>query len=172
MLNRENIDYVVVGGLAVNFHGLPRTTMDMDLILQISEDEIPKLAEFLARKGFQVSASGLKRAFEEKTHCTIPDKRSMFRLDIKGIYSEADRRTFERRILFKYKGTKIYIAAAEDLIASKLLYGGEQDLKDAEGIYIRQLGKLDMKYLERICREMGVSGELAKIRRKVKSGSR
>jgi len=29
-----------------------------------------------------------------------------------------------------------------------------------------------MKYLERICREMGVSGELAKIRRKVKSGSR
>lgn len=62
----------------------------------------------------------------------------------------------------------MYIATAEDLIASKLLYGSEQDLKDAEAIYIRQFEKLDMKYLEKICKEMGVSRELAKLKRKLK----
>jgi hypothetical protein len=142
--------------------------MDLDLILRISEDEIPKLAEFLTRKDFWVNAEELKTALREKTHCTILDKKSLFRLDIKGIYTEADRRTFERRIPFEYKGIKIYIATAEDLIASKLLYGSEQDMKDAEAIYIRQFEKLDMKYLEKICKEMGVSRELAKLKRKLK----
>jgi hypothetical protein len=41
-------------------------------------------------------------------------------------------------------------------------------LKDAEAIYIRQFEKLDMKYLEKICKEMGVSRELAKLKRKLK----
>jgi hypothetical protein len=89
-LNREKIGYVLVGGLAVSFHGLPRTTMDLDLILRISEDEIPKLAEFLTRKDFWVNAEELKTALREKTHCRILDKKSLFRLDIKGIYTEAD----------------------------------------------------------------------------------
>jgi len=163
-LDRESIGYVMVGGLVVNFHGLPRTTMDIDLILQIKEEDMPKLAEFLSRNDFFVSVEDLRRALKERSHCTVQDKRSMFRLDIRGIYNEMDKRTFERRTSFKYKGTEIYMASAEDTIANKLLFGSEQDLKDAEGIYIRQLGKLDMKYLEKICREMGVEEELAKMK--------
>ena len=30
-LNSAGIDYLVVGGLAVNFHGIPRMTYDMDI---------------------------------------------------------------------------------------------------------------------------------------------
>jgi hypothetical protein len=32
-LNGEEVEYVVVGGLAVLFYGIPRTTMDIDLII-------------------------------------------------------------------------------------------------------------------------------------------
>jgi len=164
-LGRARIGHVMVDSLAVNFHGLPRTTMDIDLILQIKEEDAPKLAEFLSRNDFFASAEGLRRALKERSHCTVQDKRSMFRLDIKGIYNEMDKRTFERGISFKYRGTEICIASPEDIIANKLVFGSEQDLKDAEGIFIRQLGKLDLEYLGEICREMGVEDELAGLKR-------
>ena len=155
--------------MVVNFYGLPRTTMDMDLILQIGEDEMPKLVDFLRRNDFFADIEDMKAALKERTHCTVQDKKSMIRLDIKGIYNEMDRRTFERRRSFRYGGTRIYIASAEDTIANKLVFGREQDLRDAEGIFIRQRRKLEMKYLEKICREMGVTKELVELKRKARA---
>ena len=32
-LNESGVDYLVVGGLAVNFHGIPRMTYDIDLMI-------------------------------------------------------------------------------------------------------------------------------------------
>jgi hypothetical protein len=64
-------------------------------------------------------------------------------------------------------GTKIYLASPEDTIANKLVFGSEQDVKDAEGIYARQLESLDMEYLEEICRNMGVYGDFIKMKEMV-----
>ena len=47
------------------------------------------------------------------------------------------------------------------------MYGSEQDVKDAEGIYARQLPNLDLRYLEKICDEMGVGQELALVRKRI-----
>lgn len=165
-LDREGIEYVMVGGLVVNFYGIPRTTMDIDMILQIGEDDVPKLVDFLSRNDFFASAEDMRKALGERSHCSVQDKRSMIRLDLKGMYNEMDRRTFSRRRTFEYKGIRIYITSPEDIIANKLVFGSEQDLKDAEGIYIRQRGKLDERYLEGICREMEVQEELEELRRK------
>jgi len=52
------------------------------------------------------------------------------------------------------------------------LFGSEQDLKDAEGIYLRQLGRLEMDYLERICGEMGVQEQLAELKRRAEATER
>ncbi|KXB03208.1 hypothetical protein AKJ45_02220 [candidate division MSBL1 archaeon SCGC-AAA261F19] len=171
-LNKENIDYVLVGGLAVNFHGVPRTTMDIDIILNIGEGRIPKLVNFLIQNDFLADAEDIEDALRESSHCTIHDKRSMIRLDIKGVYGEMDRRTLERRRSFEYGGIKIQIASPEDTIASKLLFGSEQDLKDAEGIYIRQHEKLDMEYLEETCKELGVGGEFKYLKKRVEETNR
>ena len=39
---------------------------------------------------------------------------------------------------------EFYVASPEDMIANKLVFGSEQDIKDAEGIYVRQFDNLDM----------------------------
>ena len=39
-LNEKEIDYVVVGGVAVMYHGVPRSTVDIDFIFQIDDAEI------------------------------------------------------------------------------------------------------------------------------------
>lgn len=167
-LNKEKIDYVIVGGLAVIFYGIPRTTMDVDIMLQIKEAKIPRFIEFLKKNDFFASAEDMKTALKEKTHCTTEDKKSMIRLDVKGLYNETDKRTFFRRIDFIHRGTRVYLASPEDTLANKLVFEGQQDLKDALGIYVRQVEKLDMNYLDEISSKMGVSRKLEKLKKRVR----
>ena len=166
-LNEEKEVYVVVGGLAVLFYGVPRTTMDIDIIITMDVGETRRFAEFLNENDFFADEEDIKTAFEEKTHATIEDKTSMARLDIKGIYGENDRITLERRSKVSLADFEFYVASPEDTIANKLLFGSEQDVKDAEGIYVRQFDNLDMAYLEKRCKKLGVYEEFLTMKRRV-----
>ncbi|HIH97895.1 MAG TPA: hypothetical protein HA346_02675 [Thermoplasmata archaeon] len=64
------------------------------------------------------------------------------------------------------RDTPIYIASPEDTLANKLLFGSEQDIKDAEGIWVRQRN-LDIKYLEGRCRTLGVWEEFVEMKKRV-----
>jgi len=46
-LNEEKIKYIVVGGMAVNFLGVPRMTYDIDLLLYLEDKNLRKFAIFL-----------------------------------------------------------------------------------------------------------------------------
>jgi len=46
-LNTFGVEYILIGGYAVILHGLPRTTMDMDLMLKMNEQNIRKFREAL-----------------------------------------------------------------------------------------------------------------------------
>jgi len=91
----------------------------------------------------------------------------MARLDIKGIYGENDRITLERRREVSSAGFAFFVASPEDAVANKLLFGSEQDVKDAEGIYARQFENLDMAYLEKRCKKLGVYEEFLTMKKRV-----
>jgi len=166
-LNEEGAEYVVVGGLAVLFYGVPRTTMDIDIIITMDVDKTRRFVEFLNENDFFADEEDIKTAFVEKSHATIEDKTSMARLDIKGIYGENDRITLERRRRVSLADFAFYVASPEDTIANKLLFGSEQDVKDAEGIYARQFENMDMAYLEKRCERLGVYEEFLMMKRRV-----
>jgi len=166
-LKEEKAVYVVVGGLAVLFYGIPRTTLDVDIIIGMDLAGIKRFVGFLKENDFFADEEDIKRAFEEKSHLTIEDKSTMIRLDIKGIYSENDRLTLKRRRKVNLADFEFYVASPEDLIANKLLFGSEQDIKDAEGIYVRQFDNLDMAYLEERCKNLDVYEEFLVMKRRV-----
>lgn len=47
-LNRAEVEYVVVGGLAAVFHGVPLVTRDIDICLPLSEANLLRLERALA----------------------------------------------------------------------------------------------------------------------------
>lgn len=47
-LNDEGVDYVVVGGFAVNLHGLIRATEDLDLFIRPDRENVARLRRALA----------------------------------------------------------------------------------------------------------------------------
>ena len=45
--NQHNVEYVLIGGYAVILHGLPRTTLDMDIVVKLDEANIRKFKQAL-----------------------------------------------------------------------------------------------------------------------------
>jgi predicted nucleotidyltransferase len=52
-LDDQNIDFLVVGGLAVNFHGIPRMTYDIDLMIRLEPSNIEKAVSVLSNWGYR-----------------------------------------------------------------------------------------------------------------------
>ena len=155
-LNKHDIDYVIVGGFAVLFYGNPRTTMDIDYVIQLNDENIPELIKFLQENGFHADEYDMRTAIKEKSHCTVEDKETMFRLDIKGVYSEMDERALRNKRKVEINDIAIWIASPEDTIANKLVFAREQDINDALGVYVRQYELLDMDYLENTAKRIGI----------------
>lgn len=48
-LEREAVDYALIGGVAVNFHGIPRTTEDLDFFVRPTSENIERLRSALRK---------------------------------------------------------------------------------------------------------------------------
>ena len=167
ILEEEELVYVIVGGIAVSAWGNIRTTRDIDIMLLLNEGDANELEVALKRERFSIQAEDIVDALNQRSHFTIFDEVSEYHLDAKGIYSENDRLTLTKRRKVSLADFEFYVASPEDLIANKLLFGSEQDIKDAEGIYARQLDNLDMAYLEGRCKSLGVYEELFALKKRV-----
>jgi len=51
-LDRAGIDYIIVGGVAVNLYGYSRFTGDIDIILALNEKNIEKLDKLMHKLGY------------------------------------------------------------------------------------------------------------------------
>jgi len=165
-LNKNSINYVIVGGFAVLFYGNPRTTMDIDYVIELADENITELIQFLEQNGFHADEYDMRTAFKEKSHCTVEDKETLFRLDIKGVYGDMDERALRNKRLVKLDGSSVWIASPENTILNKLVFAREQDIKDALGILVRQYDSLDKVYLEETAKKIGVYDMLRELNKK------
>ena len=144
-LNRLEIDYLVVGGLAVNFHGIPRLTYDIDLMISLDPDNILKLINKLSEWGYKPKApiDAKELADEKKRTLWIHDK-GMKALNFYAenlpigeidilLDSPVPYRTLrERAVAFIIDGEKVPTLSIHDLIDLKLKAGRKQDLSDVD----------------------------------------
>jgi len=167
-LNEHGIEYSLVGGATLPLLGSPRSTFDVDIIAKVDERNAGGLIRYLNSKGFLGSEEDLLAALKERSHCTIEYKTPPYRIDLKGAYGKGEEWTLKNARELKYLGLKVWVQGPEDAIASKLLFGSEQDVKDALAIYVRQLPKINQGYLEEACARMGVANKLRELNRKAK----
>jgi hypothetical protein len=52
LLNSESVEYAVVGGWALGFHGRPRYTQDIDILIQATPANAARLEIAINRFGF------------------------------------------------------------------------------------------------------------------------
>lgn len=154
-LHSEKIRYFVLGGVAVVLVGEPRSTLDLDLDLQIRFSRLPSFLRRAEEAGFQ---------FEKRTVSYQARERGTFRmhwgrLPVDAILASTplEREAFRRSQKTELYGQPIYLPTPEDLLLLKIVPGRPKDLIDAEGIVLRHGKRLDREYLEmwarRLCDE-------------------
>ena len=75
----------------------------------------------------------------------------------------------------RWRNTTLPIADPEHTIVMKLVYGSEQDVEDALGIYVRQRKRLGLRRMRQFASRQGVLDDLRDLERKafeIKYGAR
>ncbi len=143
LLNEHKVKYLVIGGYAVNFHGYPRYTKDIDFWFWMTKPNVENLIEVIKDFGF----SNLKLGVADfmSPEIIIQLGYEPYRIDllaeVEGVDFEA---CFKRRTKAELDGVKVNFLSIQDLIKAKKKAGRLQDLADAE-----QLEKIKEKIKEK-----------------------
>ncbi len=149
-LESANIPYMITGGSALGFWGHIRTTMDIDVVVQINEEVIDFFLDSI-RDEVYVGFDTAKDAVSKREIFNIILNKTCFKIDIISFKkNDYEREKFENRIKIEFQGKEIFVIRPEDLIISKLLWnnyigGSERQIRDCESIYRLNHEDLDLK---------------------------
>lgn len=167
-LDLANIPYMITGGSALGFWGHIRTTMDIDVVVQINEETIDYLLNSI-RNDVYVDFENAKEAVSKRGMFNIILNKTCFKIDLISLKEDVyEREKFENRIKIEFQGKEIFVIRPEDLIISKLLWnkyigGSERQIKDCESIYRLNYEDLDLKYIERWVKTLSIEDGFNKL---------
>jgi predicted nucleotidyltransferase len=128
-LEQSQVQYLMIGGFAVNLHGYNRNTGDVDLLIEVSETNAGRLISALTAFGIN-DADMLPVRFLDPSYnveLEIPPRKVEFIKRISGVsFAEA----FQRRENFEYDGITVPVISLSDLIENKLRARRYKDLDD------------------------------------------
>lgn len=134
-LDRHGVDYVVVGGLAVQAHGHVRTTQDVDLVPDPAVENLERLARALADLAARPAGApepDPPDARELAAHDAVSLDTSAGGVDVHrsppGAAPYADLRV--RALVLDVVGVRVAFAGRDDLIAMKRASGRPVDRGD------------------------------------------
>jgi len=139
------------GAIAASYYGTPRTTIDVDIVVKVSEKNVqPLLLEPLRKADMQFDEHKIKAALKsEYDIVTIKDKRTTLTLDV--IFSDKKLRKKPGKIA----GLPTFYQTPEELVLSKLrmikvTIPRERALKDMDDIRaILKQTKVNKKAIEK-----------------------
>ena len=131
LLNKHEVRYVLVGGWAVIFAGYSRTTGDMDVLVERTEENANKIISVL--RDFWGSTIGFEKEDFLKEDNVIMMGRPPFRIDILTSISGLDfGEVYKTSKIYDDEGLKIRCIHINELISNKKATGRLKDLADAE----------------------------------------
>ena len=131
IFERNGVDYVLVGGFAVNYYGYIRATQDIDLLVYPSVENAGKLMRALADFGF--GGAGIPREYFERpgsvVHLGVEPNRIDLLTHLKGVEND---RVFSNMKRVEIYDVTINVISLQDLIAAKRSSDRPRDRADAE----------------------------------------
>jgi len=142
---QEKVKYLVVGGLAVNLHGVPRITYDIDIVISTDKDNVLSLNKTLKNLGYiPLLPVNPDELADEKRRKDWIEKHNMkaFSFHHKSQNSQVVdivldhpldfTKAFKRSAIKKVDDIEIYVASINDMISMKKVSTRPKDLSDME----------------------------------------
>lgn len=163
-LGKSGVPYMLTGSFASAFHGAPRTTQDVDIVIAPTLGSLQKLVRQFPEEEYYVSRDAALQAYGAESLFNVIDLNSGWKIDFIIRKSRPfSLEEFGRRHEADVLGTRLYIASAEDVILSKLewakISSSERQINDVAGILRTQDNALDLKYVERWIAALGLENQ-------------
>jgi hypothetical protein len=146
-LQKNNIAYALVGGLAAGYHSRPRFTRDIDLVLHVPQIVLPRLLETLQKDGFEFDLITTMREWNQD-HMTAISFRAV-RVDWLKPVLPLFQHVIDTGEVKEMFGQRVRIATAESVILTKLVAYRRQDQLDIEDLLAANRGRLDLDFIRR-----------------------
>ena len=167
-LDQLQVPYMVVGSLSSNVYGIPRSTKDADLVLDMQGREFAPLLRHMQ----PLFTSDRQLRFEgvtaTKRH-VLKRTGHEFNVELFVLTSDPfDQARFARRQLRTFAGQRVYLPTPEDVVVQKarwLLHGNRpKDREDIASVLGVRQGILDWDYIYSWCDQHGTRELLDEIR--------
>lgn len=155
VLNQLAIPYMLVGSYSSNYYGIPRSTKDADLVLQVEGDELARLADQLP-EGLSFEAQSFFEMVTATRKELLHVEGTNFVIELFQLSSDSfDQARFERRVEAKVDENKtVWFPTAEDVVIQKLRWskdgGRGKDFDDVVSV-LKIQKSLDFDYINRWC---------------------
>lgn len=167
LLDEVDLPYMISGSLAAAFHGEPRATNDIDLVIA---PDAARLTAFVSKldERFYASPEAAHDALRRRGMFNVIDTTTGWKADLivrkDRPYSLCE---FERRRAVEFLGHRYFLVSPEDSILSKLewckLGESERQFRDALQVAAVMGPDLDVAYLRRWAPELGVAALLNRL---------
>ena len=133
LLNFHAVEYLLVGGYAVAYHGYPRPTGDIDFWVAISPENAERLVQVFSEFGFDLPNLSAQLFLKPKqvVRIGVPPVRIEVLTNVSGVeFNEC----YLHRTKGEIEGVPISIISLEHLKANKRAAGRHRDLNDLENL--------------------------------------
>jgi hypothetical protein len=166
-LEVAGIPFMVTGSLASSYYGKPRSTQDVDVVIDPTPEQ---LDHFLSLVGddWYVSREGAREALHRRSMFNVIDFAGGGKADF---IVRKDRpfsiEEFQRRRVGTLLERPVPIASPEDVVLSKLEWDkitpSQRQVEDARYVVLTHRTNLDKDYLRRWAVELGVADKLEEL---------
>lgn len=168
------IRYFIGGSVASSFHGAMRSTMDIDIVAELTLEHVrPVLAAVAAE--FYASEPAMRDAIQRRASFNLIHLPTSFKVDIfvsrgRGFDESSFGRSTISRLGTAESGIDVPIASVEDILLAKLEWyragdeASERQWNDVSRLVKLNRENLDWDYLESMAQELKVMDLLEKLR--------
>ena len=132
-LNEEKVEYLLIGGWAVGYHGYPRLTIDMDVWVAMTPENAARILRTLVRFGF--THGEVDEAVFLKPGNIVRFGFPPNRIEIINCVSGVEfEECSKRKMMADFDGVTVPVISREDLLINKRASGRNKDLADIDGL--------------------------------------
>lgn len=168
-LNKLNLTYYLTGSMASNYWGIPRSTHDLDFVIQLPPSAVPAIVAAFSGD-YYIDEAAIRAAYRPPHQFNAIDNRSAMKVDFWLPNPQPfEKEMLKRRVPATLYGEPAWISSAEDVILHKLVWNrmtpSDRQLGDAAGVLAVQGERLDKNYLKQWGDELGVFVQLEQLLR-------
>ena len=133
LLNAHQVEYLLIGGYAVGYHGYPRATADMDIWIALQPANAERIVAVLKEFGFDLPELSPQLFLKEWQiiRLGVPPVRIELATTVSGVnFNEC----YAERIADMLDGVKVNLISLRHLKINKKASGRHQDLADLENL--------------------------------------